>query len=315
MFARIIIMVAALDVDVARIQFMHDLPEDAELKVLAVQQARRAAVGQHAAFPLFGNPVEWQLREIGIAQQQVLPARRSILLDPRERAEQRVILRTRLQRQQVEALKQQRSKLLVWREQEREDVVSGLRDVFVAPNEHAVRIIAQCGAHLRDPHGRRCFVILQDVENISELADEGLQLIGVCELVLLKPQLGCALEIPDRLDEYLGDIVECLLTLRENEQPRERICLTGFSARISWTSSARASVMNCIRLGTDNMCGAGGRPSASAFIVRICSRKLAISRGPGRFGSRFKSSQRACPARVRKSVSSRAFNGSSSESK
>jgi hypothetical protein len=122
-------------------------------------------------------------------------------------------------------LKQQRSKLLVWREQEREDVVFGQRDVFVAPNEHAVRIVAQCGTHLGDPQGRWRFVVLQDVENISELADEGLQLIGGCELELLKPQLGGALEIPDRFDEELGDIVERLLALRENEQPRERISL------------------------------------------------------------------------------------------
>lgn len=68
MHARVVVLVAALNVDIPRIQFPHDLAEHTQLEVLAVQQARGPTVRKNAPLPLLRNPDERQLREIGVAE-------------------------------------------------------------------------------------------------------------------------------------------------------------------------------------------------------------------------------------------------------
>ncbi|MCY1298410.1 hypothetical protein D9M70_478980 [compost metagenome] len=59
MFTIIIVLIAVLDVEVTRLQILHHLREDAELKILAVNRrftASRITLGEDQFPPLLGQP-------------------------------------------------------------------------------------------------------------------------------------------------------------------------------------------------------------------------------------------------------------------
>mgnify|MGYP001555713726 CR=1 FL=1 len=65
--AGVVVLVAVLDVYVARVEFAHDLAEHAQLEVLPVQHPGWPAVREHGLLPFLREPIEWQLRKVGVA--------------------------------------------------------------------------------------------------------------------------------------------------------------------------------------------------------------------------------------------------------
>ncbi len=71
-------------------------------------------------------------------------------------------------------------------------------------------------------------------------------------------------------------------------------------------------MINCVRLLTDNIGGASGKPSANLRNIWMCWRKRAISRAAGRLGSRLIWSQPDFPALPSNKASIRAISATSS---
>src|ERR1700759_1275168 len=227
MLARVVILVALLEVDVARVELAHELADHAQLEIFAMQQPGGPAIRKDALFPFLRDPVERQRGDVIVTEYQVFAAGRAQWLHPRQRDEQRVVLGAGFQRQHVETLEKQRSQIPVRSQQEGKGVIAGVRDVLIAAGQRGVGIVVQGSPHAGDALGIRYLSVLQHVEYVAKLADKRFKLVGVGELVLLKPQLWGVLEITHRLDEDFRDIVERLLQLREDEQHGERVTFGG----------------------------------------------------------------------------------------
>ncbi|WP_260464071.1 hypothetical protein [Burkholderia sp. Bp8963] len=63
--------------------------------------------GEHRTLPFFWEPVQWQVREVVLRQQQIFAVRVPEALQPGERDQYRAVLRARSQRQHVETMEQQ----------------------------------------------------------------------------------------------------------------------------------------------------------------------------------------------------------------